>query len=308
MVHHDFSELTVFALVVEQGGLTPVASSLGLPKSTLSRRISQLENRVGQRLLLRHSNRLTPTEAGNLFYKYCKQLIELAEHSQQALDELREEASGRLVLHVHNAFERGWLPTVLDAFLQRYPDILLDVQVSSRAPAFEQESAGDLWLWLGDVEASGLRSDIIGTWQAGLFTSPGYASEHGLPLHPTELEQRAWVDVLEAGRQPVSLVHAEEGEYVFQPPVSRMKVDSLVLQADAVVRGKGVGVLPSWYAQRYEQAHPGSFVACMEGWQPASLPVTLLCNFGHPAKKVSALQNWLRESVPDAWRETVERA
>tara|TARA_R110002051_G_scaffold144694_2_gene217623 strand:- start:106173 stop:107090 length:918 start_codon:yes stop_codon:yes gene_type:complete len=303
VVNHDFSELTVFAAVVEQGGLTPVAANMGLPKSTLSRRISQLESRVGQRLLLRHSNRLTPTEAGNLFYKYCKQLIDLAEQSQQALDELREEASGRLVLHVHNAFERGWLPTVLDAFLQRYSDILLDVQVSSRAPVFEQESAGDLWLWLGEVEASGLRSEVIGTWQAGLYTSPGYALEHGSPTHPSDLKHRSWVDVLEAGRQPVVLLHDQEGEYVFQPPASRMKVDSLVLQADAVVRGKGVGVMPSWYAQRYEQAHPGSFEACLKDWQPASLPVTLLCNYGHPAKKVSALQSWLLDAVPDAWRE-----
>lgn len=303
MVNHDFNELTVFAAVIEQGGLTPVAANMGLPKSTLSRRISQLENRVGQRLLLRHSNRLTPTEAGTLFYRYCKQLIELAEHSQRALDELREEASGRLVLHVHNAFERGWLPAVLDAFLQRYPDILLDVQVSSRAPAFEQESAGDLWLWLGELEANGLRSEVIGTWHAGLYTSPGYAREYGAPTHPSELEQCAWVDVLEAGRQPVALAHDAQGEFVFQPPTSRMKVDSLVLQADAVVRGKGVGVMPSWYAQCYEQAHPGSFVACLEGWQPASLPVTLLSNFGHPAKKVAALQRWLLDAVPDAWRE-----
>lgn len=305
VVNHDFNELSVFAAVVEQGGLTPVATSLGLPKSTLSRRISQLENRVGQRLLLRHSNRLTPTEAGNLFYGYCKQLMELAERSQRALDELREEASGRVVLHVHNAFERGWLPAVLDAFLQRYPHIVLDVQVSSREPVFEQESAGDLWLWLGELDVTGLRAEVIGNWETGLYASPAYAQERGLPAHPEQLELHSWVDVLEAGTQVVYLARDAE-EYLFQPPASRMKVDSLVLQADAIVRGKGVGVLPNWYAQRYEQAHPGSFVACLDAWKPTSLPVNLLSNFGHPAKKVLALQEWLRVSAPDSWRAALE--
>lgn len=302
MVHHDFNELTVFAAVVEQGGLTPVANHLGLPKSTLSRRISQLENRVGQRLLLRHSNRLTPTEAGKLFYRYCRELIDLAQRSQTALDELREEASGQLVLHIHNAFERGWLPAVLDGFLLRYPQIQLDLQVSSRAPVFEQESAGDLWLGLGALDAAGLRSDVIGTWRTALFASPAYAGEHGLPEHPAHLEQHNWVDVSGSGNQPVTLSHAGGETWVFSAPASRIKVDSLVLQADAIVRGKGVGVLPSWYASRYEQAHPGSLVACLPGWQPGSLPVTLSCNFGHPTKKVAALQAWLRDSVPDAWR------
>lgn len=302
MVNHDFNELTVFAAVVEQGGLTPVANSLGLPKSTLSRRISQLETRVGQRLLLRHSNRLTPTEAGNLFYRYCRDLIDLAERSQQALDDLREEASGHLILHVHNAFERGWLPAVLDDFLQRYPEIRLDVQVSSRAPAFEQDSAGDLWLWLGDLDATGLRSDIIGTWRTALYASPDYAAKNGLPEHPEQLEQHAWVDVLVAGSQPLLLSHASEEAYLFAPAASRMKVDSLVLQADAIVRGKGIGVLPSWYASRYENAHPGSFIPCLPSWHPNSLPVALLSCFGHSAKKVAALQAWLRAAVPDAWQ------
>jgi DNA-binding transcriptional LysR family regulator len=301
VVNHDFNELTVFAAVVELGGLTPVATSTGLRKSTLSRRIGQLENRVGQRLLLRHSNRLTPTEAGNLFYGYCRQMIDLAESSQRALDNLREEANGRAVLHVHNAFERGWLPTVLDAFMQRYPGVVLDLRVGPRMPAFEPENAGDLWLWLGDLKDTGLRSERIGTWDAGLYVSPEYARINGLPQHPDELHDHAWVNVLDAGCEPIQLHHRREGVHVFQPPATRMTADSLVMQADEIVRGKGVGVMPSWYAERYEIAHPGSFLACLEQWRPESLPVTLLSHYGHPAKKISALQEWLRASVPEAW-------
>lgn len=302
MVNHDFNELTVFAAVVEQGGLTPVAASMGLPKSTLSRRISQLENRVGQRLLLRQSNRLTPTEAGQLFYEYCRRLIDLAEQSQRSLDDLRGEASGQLVLHVHNAFERGWLPRVLDDFLQQYPDISLDVQVGSRVPQLSEESAGHLWLWLGELENTGLRMEGLGTWHAGLYSSPDYLSRNGHPSKPDELVQHAWVDVLEAGRRPLVLTHTGEPDYLFAAPASRLKVDSLVLQADAVVRGRGIGVLPNWYAQRYEQAHPGSFVPCLEQWQPPSLPVSLLSSFGHPARKITVLQQWLRAAVPADWQ------
>lgn len=302
MVMHDFNEISIFASVVEQGGLTPVSQSTGLPKSTLSRRISHLETRVGQRLLLRQSNRMLPTEAGNLFYSYCRQLIDLAVKSQEALDNLREEVSGQIHLHVHNAFERGWLPAVADRFLEAYPGVRLDLAVDTRTPDAEHGGVGDLWLWLGAEQASNLKCERLGRWETGLFASPGYVKQHGSPVRPEQLGRHRWVNLLEAGSRPVLLTDDSGGEYLFTPAPSRLKVDTLVLQADALVRGQGVGILPTWYASRYEAAHPGSFVACLPEWQPADLQVSLHYGFGRPARKITALADWLRQEMPAQWR------
>lgn len=301
LVMHDFNEISIFAAVVEHGGLTPVSHSTGLPKSTLSRRISQLEARVGQRLLLRHSNRMVPTEAGTLFYSYCCQLLDLAEQSQQSLDDLREEVSGQLVLHVHNAFERGWLPTVVDRFLEAHPGVRLEITVGGLPPDAQQGGVGDLWLWLGPEQSSSLRCERMGRWETGLFASPEYVSRNGMPEAPEHLSRYGWVNLLEAGSRPVLLEHNSGREYLFTPAPSRLKVDTLVLQADSLVRGQGIGILPVWYADRYERAHPGSFVPCLADWKPGALPVNLHYSFGRPTRKVSALADWLREEMPREW-------
>ncbi|QJD58331.1 LysR family transcriptional regulator [Pseudomonas sp. gcc21] len=298
---HDFNELTVFAAVVEQGGLTQVSVSLGLPKSTLSRRISQLETRVGQRLLLRQSNRMLPTEAGKLFYNYCRQLLDLAVQSQDLLDDLKEEISGPLVLRVHNAFERGWLPTVLDGFLETHAGVTLELSVTSLRPEQSDHTVGDLWLWLGGDSFAGLRNEPLGRWISGLYASPEFAKTHGLPTHPEQLPTCPWVDVLCGAGGPVHLHSPNQGAFQFTPPPSRLKSDSLVLQADCLVRGQGVGILPEWYAEKYERAHPGSLVRCLEGWSPAEQPINLLYSFGKAPKKVTALVDWLRQHMPSSW-------
>lgn len=298
---HDFNELTVFAAVVEQGGLTQVSVNLGLPKSTLSRRISQLEARVGQRLLLRQSNRMLPTEAGKLFYGYCRQLLDLATQSQHRLDDLKDEISGPLVLRVHNAFERGWLPAVLDRFLDTHAGIRLELSVTSLQPEQSDDTVGDLWLWLGGDTFNGLRSEPLGRWVSGLYASPEFARTKGLPTHPHQLNLYPWVDVLGGTGAPVRLESQSLGEYQFTPAPSRIKVDSLVLQADSLVRGQGIGVLPCWYAEKYERAHPGSLVRCLEDWYPPEQPIRLLYSYGKAPKKVTALVEWLRRHMPDSW-------
>lgn len=303
MVMHDFNELSVFVAVVEQGGLTPVSTALGLPKSTLSRRISQLENRVGQRLLLRQSNRMLATEAGKLFYNYCRQMLDLGEQSQQALDDLKEEVSGELVLRIHNAFERGWLPPVIHSFVEEHPGIRVQVSSSLRPPSPEDAGQGDLWLWLGPETSNGLRSEPLGRWTTGLYASPAYVQANGAPEHPRQLNLHRWVDVLGGGAESVRLLHGQKGPYLFKPTPSRLKADTVVLQADALVRGQGIGILPNWYADRYEAAHPGSFVRCLDGWAPEALPVNLMYSFGRAPRKVGALIDWLRQAAPEAWRQ-----
>lgn len=301
MVMHDFNELAVFAAVVEQGGLTLVSANMGLPKSTLSRRISQLEARVGQRLLLRQSNRMLPTEAGKLFYNYCRQLLDLAEQSQHLLDDLRQEISGPLVLRVHNAFERGWLPTVLDQFLDTHPGINLELYVTSQQPEQSDDTVGNLWLWLGGDNFNGLRNEPLGRWTAGLYASPEFARNHGLPAHPRQLAAYPWVNVLAGSCGAVRLESPTQGLYQFTPSPSRLKADSLVLQADSLVRGQGIGVLPRWYAEKYERAHPGSLIRCLEDWYPPEQPIQLLYSYGKAPKKVTALVEWLRQHMPPSW-------
>jgi len=143
---YDFDELAAFADVMTTGSLTRSAQKLGLAKSTLSRRISQLEARLNQPLLRRQANRLIPTEAGLLFHQYCTELLAMAAHSQEALAELREEISGKVTLEVHGALARGWMAGVMDAFLTRYPKVELTLHTRETPPSKMHSNSVHIWL------------------------------------------------------------------------------------------------------------------------------------------------------------------
>lgn len=290
---HDFNELCVFAAVVEQGGLSAVSQCLDLPKSTLSRRISQLESRVGQRLLLRLSNRMVPTEAGNLFYSYCCQMIELARLSQLSLDELRDDVSGHLTLHLHPAFEHAWMPSWIVDFLTLYPAVNLELKVESQVPE-GQGGASDLWLWLGAEDTPGLRSDYLGAWPTALYASPHYMRENGQPQVPEDLSAHTWVLRPEDGVRQIKLHNSQAQTYAISSPSSRIKTNTLLMQAACIADGQGIGILPIRFAKHYQQSHPDSLSVCLEGWLPDALPLSLHYSFGRPSRKVEALKAWLQ--------------
>lgn len=297
---HDLDELAAFTAVMDSGSLTRSAQELGLAKSTLSRRISQLETRLGQPLLRRQANRLIPTEAGNLFYAYCQQILRLAEQGQQALDELREDVSGELEVQIHEAFARGWFAQQMETFLDRYPGIRLTLKTRLSPPNDPEDTT--LCLWLGSSPECGLRQESVGAMSRGLYAHPSYLDRRGLPQHPRELAEYAWVDLLGEADNGLWLHHHDEGEYQLTPPPSWLRVDQYILHVDAIARGKGLGVLPNWMAQQRLKHHPGTLVRCLDDWYPAPVPITLLYPFGRQTRKVAALLKHMRQAMPDAWR------
>lgn len=294
---HDLQELEGFTAVMRCGSLTEAARQLCVPKSTLSRRLSQLEDRLGQPLLNRQGNRLQATEAGLLFEQYSRQILRLAEQGRQAMDDLREEVSGELVVRMHACCSRGWFPLALERFLADYPGMRISLHSETRPPA-PGEGQGEVWLWVGEDPECGLRYEILSHWPLGLYASPGYLDQRGIPRHPRELSCHKWVDWLGETGRGLLLRHGGEGEYGFQPPPSRIRVDSLVLQMDAITRGQGIGILPVQFAEGYMAAHPGNLMRCLPGWELPSRPVGLLYSFGRQPRKVSALLAHLRSALP----------
>ncbi|MEC9483272.1 MAG: LysR family transcriptional regulator [Halomonas sp.] len=300
---YDLDELKAFTTVMETHSLTQGARQLGVSKSTLSRRISQLEARLGQPLLRRQSNRLLPTEAGLLFLSFSQQILRLAEQSRQMLDDLSEEVSGELIACVHGVVARGWFAQRMEEFLIRHPGIRLELHTLRQPPATPQEST--LCLWLGEAPECGLRQETLGRMARGIYAHPDYLARHGAPHHPRELASHAWIDLLGETCSGLRLYHELEGEYDVQPPASRLRVDQEVLQADAIVRGQGLGLLPEWLVAQRLRAHPGTLVRCLEEWRPTDQPVLLLYPFGRLPRKMTSLLEHLRQAVPDTWRHHV---
>jgi len=297
---YNFDELKAFTIVMESGNLSISARRMGVAKSTLSRRIGQLEVQLGQPLLRRQGNRLLPTEAGSLFLDYAREMLRIAEQSQLALDDLKAEISGVIVVKVHSALARSFMARQAARFLERHPKANLEVLTLSSAPAVPDGSA--IHLWVGAVAECGLRQETLGWITRGVYANPDYLLHRGTPTHPHELKNHAWIDLLGDTESGITLSHPHHGRYHLQSADSRLRVDQLALHADAIARGQGVGLMPHWMAERRLRHHPDTLVQCLGEWQASPLPVTLLYPYGHQPRKITALIEQLRQSVPADWQ------
>ncbi len=295
---YDLSELEAFVSVVRTGSLTASTRDLGLPKSTLSRKIRQLEQAVGQPLLLRQSRRIVPNDAGRVFYRYSSDILELVTQGREALDELKEDVSGKLELRCHEAFVRGWFSGVVRSFLEMHGDVRVSIGTQQTMPGELDEG---VCLWLGEVGQTTLRQELLGSLSQGIYGSPSYFERYGIPTSPGQLDGHRWIDLLGVSEQDLVLRHPQQGNYPLATPVRAFTVDQSCVQGDAIAAGRGLGLIPRWLADRRLEAHPGQFELCLPEWQGPLLPVTLLYPHGCLPRRVRAFMAHLRSSVPDEW-------
>ncbi|MCH8497671.1 MAG: LysR family transcriptional regulator [Marinobacter sp.] len=299
---YDLKELGAFAAILSYGSLTAAARHLGLPKSTLSRRLRQLELQLGQPLLRRESNRLIATEAGQVFADYCDQLLALAKRSQQALEEVQADISGELQLAFHSGFTRGWLTQLVEAFMSQYPRIRVHMQTLMQPPV--QQDGEQIALWLGSLADNGLKQVQLGTLTQGLYASEHYLLTHGIPGHPRELAEHEWIDLIGNSNHNIPFYHGNGETYHFEAGPSRLRVDQWVVQGDVISAGRGLGLLPHWLANLRLQAHPGTLVPCLPDWRGTALPVWLLHPHGHLSRRSRAFMAFLQAHLPEEWAQT----
>ncbi|WP_251977796.1 LysR family transcriptional regulator [Salinicola avicenniae] len=303
---YDLEALATFTEVMRSGSLTLSARRLGVAKSTLSRRIAHLETQLGQPLLRRQANRLLPTEAGSLFLDYAQEMLRVAERSHLALDDLRAEVSGQVIIAVHSALARGWMARQAEDFLARHPQARITLRNLPAPPVAPDASA--VHVWLGEVGECGLRQERLGWLTYGIYASPEHLKRHGTPHHPRDLRHYRWIDRLGDAERGVMLHHPDYGEHPLPVSTSRLQVDQMVLHADAIARGQGLGLMPHWMAQTRLRHHPGSLVPCLADWQAPAQPIMLLYPYGHQPRKIVALLEQLRHAVPEAWKSAITPA
>lgn len=295
----DLKELEAFASVMHTGSLTASARAMDLPKSTMSRRIRQLEDNLGQSLLRRESNRLIPTEAGHLFHRYCQEILKLADHGRGALEELREEVSGELCLYCHDGLLRAWFAPLVKGFMQEHAGVQVELKTQTRIPGSEMTEG--VCLWLGQEPDTSLHQEHLGVIEQGVYAGPEYLQAEGKPRHPRDLAGYNWVDLFGTTRDGFELCHSNEPCYTVKPPVSSLKVDRFALQVDAIVHGQGMGLMPHWMVNAYLRAHPGALEPCLGDWRGPALDVYLIYPYGHLPRRVQTFLRYVREAVPDAW-------
>ncbi|WP_279502537.1 LysR family transcriptional regulator [Aeromonas veronii] len=297
----DLIEIKIFCAVVECGGLTAAADQLGFPKSTMSRRLAQLELRVGQPLLRRQSNRLQLTEAGRLFESYARQMLRLSQQGLQVMEDLREEVSGELLVRCHPVCAETWFVEALESFLEHYPGARISLKTDEQLSP-NSAAQGEIWCWFGADPECGLRYEPLVQLPASLYASPDYLAGQQPIQHPRDVSTHDWIGGGATINDGVLLRHRQEGEYLCQPTPSRLLFDDVGMQISAMRRGQGIGILPDTRVRALNRAHPDSLIPCLPGWQAMPWQVGLLYPYGRQPRKVSALLAHIRSALPPSWR------
>ncbi|MFC4159153.1 LysR substrate-binding domain-containing protein [Chitinimonas lacunae] len=294
---HDLNALYYFAQVVKHGGFAAAGRALGLPKSTLSRRIAELEQRLGVRLLQRSTRRLALTEVGERYLRHCQALVEEAEAAEQAVANLRAEPSGRLRIACPGSLARQELSQRLPAFLARYPKLQLEfVLTGRRVDLIEEGIDVALRVRIAGQEDPHLATRRLRPMQAYLVASPALFAERSMPDRPEELAQLPLLGAVGPDRRMSLALLDPTGklcEYHFEV---RLAVDDFHLRKPAALAGLGITFLPEYYCA--DELAAGTLIKVLPDW---SLPPTIL-HVVYPTQRglspaVRALVDFLAEHL-----------
>lgn len=183
----DPGDLLLFARIVECGSFSMAAERVQLPKSTVSRRLSQLEARLGERLLQRTTRKLVLTEFGASLLDHARKVTEETEAAGALAQHRQLAPTGLLRISMPGDFANYAMDQILARFMQQYPAISLELDLSPRRVDLIAENF-DLAIRIGNLpEDSTLAARPVAISRMGLYAAPSYIAVHGLPEHPDDL-------------------------------------------------------------------------------------------------------------------------
>jgi DNA-binding transcriptional LysR family regulator len=263
----ELNNLHFFVTVVERHGFTAAADFLGVPKSRVSRLVSDLEASLGMRLLQRNSRKVVLTEAGSEFYGHCIAMLEQARLAHIAMQHRAGAVTGTLRISVSVAVADLLLTKALPSFLSVHPQVKVAIQATNRTVDLIEERIDIAVRGMKAApESSELVQSRICTVRWGLFASPAYLAR--MPVrtvedleHADALMYRA-MDEADTGW---TLYGADDGE-LRQRTNTRLQSDNLPVIKSAALAGAGIGELPL-YACRDELAN-GTLVHMLPEYRP----------------------------------------
>lgn len=244
----DPNDLLIFASVAELGSFSRAAERMGLPKSTVSRRLAALEQRLGERLLLRTTRRQSLTEFGLQLLEHARQVASELE-AVVALSERRQATpSGRLRVSMPSDFANLLLADTLAAFIALYPSIQLALDLSPRRVDLLGEGF-DVVLRIGQLpDDASLAARRLAVFSFGLYAAPSYLAEHGEPLNPDDLAHHAAIRMLQANGEAAAWTLLQGEQRWHGIPPGRASANAPELLIKLACAGAGIAAVPDYFA------------------------------------------------------------
>ncbi|AMG35901.2 LysR family transcriptional regulator [Achromobacter xylosoxidans] len=290
----QLNDIALFVEVARRGSFSLSAAALGVPPSTLSRRVSELERDLGMPLLKRSTRKIGLTEAGALYFERCRDLIDEARVAHEQLQASIACPGGQLSVSLPASLAQVFVPTVIDAFHRRYPDIHCHFELGNQR-VDPISSTCDIALRFGQQPSSSLIVHVISAMTPRLYASVDYLDRHGAPRTPADLARHQ------------CLVGAPTGEFQWvlrsDAREERVRVSGKVAANDSgmirslVRAGVGIGPLLKFEAGG---ASGGDKIAhVLERWSLPRVPLVALLPTRKVPARVRAFLDFIRPNLQD---------
>ena len=268
----DLNDMQYFAKVVDCGGFSAAGRALGLPKSRLSRRIANLEARLGVRLLNRTTRRSSLTAAGELYYRHCVAVCDEAQAAAEAIAHVQSEPRGTVRVTCPNTLAQTLVGPLLPGFLEAYPHVQIDMEVSNRVVDLVEEGVDVALRVRTSLSDSGsLIVKQLGRTHSLLVASPALLRTQGAPQAPADLSRIDTIAMSAVDGKAAWRLFASTGRDTQVEHRPRYVADDLLTLKFAALAGTGVCALPDYLCSR--ELEDGRLEAVLPDWslEPAYL-------------------------------------
>jgi DNA-binding transcriptional LysR family regulator len=265
-MQYDLNDLYYFVKVVEHGGFSQAGTALGIPKSKLSRRVADLEQKLNVSLIYRSTRQFHVTEIGQVFYQQCKNVVEEADIAHELICSVQTHPKGTIKLSCPVTLLQVYLQDLLIDFMEKYPDI--DVQILAVNRPVDVISEGlDLALRVRSLplDDSGMMMKVLGYSQRILVANPSVFREKGAPSTPEQLvDYPILANTEHSQRYTLSLKNSDELSVTVHVTPKLATTDILTLYR-ASVRGLGIARIPRGVVEN--ELKSGELVEVLPDWQ-----------------------------------------
>jgi DNA-binding transcriptional LysR family regulator len=267
----DLNDIVVFTKVVETKSFTGAADALGLPKSTVSRKLAQLEERLGVRLVQRTTRKLALTDIGEAYYERCSRIVADLQSAEQLVTDMQATPRGRLRITATVDFSSQYVGSIIAEFLTAHPDINVELEATDRmVDLIEDGYDVALRFSMGPLPESTLIARKLCDIQLVLAASPSYLAARGTPQAVEDLDEHDHVLFTPISRNQSWTIVNGTATHEFGRP-ARFGSNNYGAVRDVAVAGGGITLMSDFMVT--EELASGTLVRVLPEWSSPPIEV-----------------------------------
>lgn len=290
-----FTALKVFCAVVQHGSFAAAARNLRLSNAAVSKNVNELETHLGARLLTRTTRRMSLTEAGEYYYEDVSRVLRELDEADAAVSEMTGAPRGRLRVSVPMSFGLQHLASIVPEFLERYPDVTVDLEMSDAAVDLVGNHFDVAIRGHGALPDSSLVARKLKSLRRVICGAPAYFERHGLPQNPRDLRAHRCL-IYTLSNAPDAWTLARNGRKLEVPVRGPYRVNNSLAIREALLAGVGIALIPRIYVE--QALADGRLLAVLEAWCPEEQWIYALYPSGRfTTKRVKVFVDFLTDKL-----------